>query len=325
LLCAPEAIDSSLFQRVLDVLAAKQDTSAHWRPNKPFVASDTGSIMLPLSIECANSLMRAVNIMDMHRTHDLFSSKSLPLLNRFWSWLEARSVRFEMGGSQCVGWHSEHVNEPDIIHIWDTSQVVEFMIGYRALLFKHVARTTLDLSGVKERRPEPLKNSLPPTEHDMDEHDWKDVIKDREPLKDDARLQVYADVGKNFVAPHSKDAKGDPSYSMLLYGPPGTGKSTLAELMADTLEWPMLTVTVSDFLGSGGAMVEARAKAIFQMLEAQSKTVILFDEIDSFLLDRDSQFYRDQEKRDHRRQFGRACRNGQATPRRVSHARHKFA
>gem|GEM_PF-4307715 len=65
--------------------------------------------------------------------------------------------------------------------------------------------------------------------------------------------------------------------------------------MADTLGWSMLTVTVSDFLGSGGAMVEARAKAIFQMLEAQSDVVILFDEIDSFLLDRDSEFYRKQE------------------------------
>jgi hypothetical protein len=42
-------------------------------------------------------------------------------------------------------------------------------------------------------------------------------------------------------------------------------------------------------------MVEARAKAIFQMLEAQSDCVILFDEIDAFLLDRDSEHYRNQD------------------------------
>ena len=42
-------------------------------------------------------------------------------------------------------------------------------------------------------------------------------------------------------------------------------------------------------------MVEARAKAVFQMLEAQEQAIILFDEIDAFLLDRDSKFYRDQE------------------------------
>jgi hypothetical protein len=40
-----------------------------------------------------------------------------------------------------------------------------------------------------------------------------------------------------------------------------------------------------------GALVEARAKAIFQTLEAQSDIVILFDELDAFLLDRDSNYY----------------------------------
>jgi len=56
-----------------------------------------------------------------------------------------------------------------------------------------------------------------------------------------------------------------------------------------------ITVTVSDFLGDGGANVESRAKAIFQTLEHQRRAVILFDEIDSFLLDRDSEFYKKQD------------------------------
>ena len=306
LICAPEAVDGVLFERILAVLAEKQNTSAHWRPNKPFLSSDRGTIMLPLSIECANSLMRSIAIIDEYRMHDLFGSKALPLLHRFWSWLEARSVKFtpEKGPSKdqrCVGWHSEHVNEPDLIHIWDTSQVVEFMVAYRALLFKHVARKTLDLSGVKERRPKSLKESLPAKRENGGEkiesytYTWADVEEDREPLEGVSRPQIFADVGKYFVAPHAKQSKGKRNYSMLLYGPPGTGKSSLAELMADALGWPMLTVTVSDFLGSGGAMVEARAKAIFQMLEAQSEMIILFDEIDAFLLNRDSKFYRDQE------------------------------
>jgi SpoVK/Ycf46/Vps4 family AAA+-type ATPase len=65
----------------------------------------------------------------------------------------------------------------------------------------------------------------------------------------------------------------------------------VGENIADTLGMRMITVTVSDFLGRGGAYVEARAKAIFQTLEAQFDTVILFDEIDAFLLDRDSARY----------------------------------
>lgn len=295
LLCAPNAVDEPLFDRVLAVLAEKQATSAHWRPNKPFLASDRGAIFLALSVEGANSLIRSADIMDRERRHDLFASKCVPLLRRFWGWLVARSLRFTVNESHCVGWHSEHVNAPGLIHLWDTSQVVEFILGYRSMLSRHIAHRTLELSGVRVRRPKPLTDSLPPRA-DGKPHTWQDVIADREPLVgEDKDEQIYTEVDRYFIAPRSATPRGKPAYSMLLYGPPGTGKSTLAKLLADALAWPMITVTVSDFLGSGGAMVEARAKAIFQMLEAQADAVILFDEIDAFLLDRDSKFYREQE------------------------------
>ena len=53
----------------------------------------------------------------------------------------------------------------------------------------------------------------------------------------------------------------------------------------------LLTVTPSDFLASGGELIEARAKAIFQVIEQQRNSLVLFDEIDQLLLDRDSELY----------------------------------
>jgi hypothetical protein len=297
LLCAPEAIDDALFDRVIQVLADKQNTSAHWRSSTPFVASATGYIMLPLSVEGANSFMRSLLIMDRERRYNPVTPKVVPLLSRFWRWLQARAVRFEKNGASCVGWHSEHVNEPTLIHTWDTSQVVEFMIAYRAALHRDVAHQTLQLSGVKVRAPQPLVASLPSWKATSGQATptWADVETDREPLLSaDEGRSIYRSVGSDLVEPRSTGT-GKRYFSMLLYGPPGTGKSTLAKLLADALGWPMLTVTASDFLGTGGAMVEARAKAVFQMLEAQWDCVILFDEIDAFLLDRDSEFYRQQE------------------------------
>lgn len=73
------------------------------------------------------------------------------------------------------------------------------------------------------------------------------------------------------------------------------GKTTVAENLAAALEWPLITVTVSDFLATGGAQVEARAKMLIDTLKAQPRSVVLFDELDQFLLDRDSQRYRDQD------------------------------
>lgn len=52
---------------------------------------------------------------------------------------------------------------------------------------------------------------------------------------------------------------------------------------------------MSDFLGRGGSHVEGRAKAIFDVLSSQADCVILFDEIDNFLLDRDSDRYAKQD------------------------------
>jgi len=81
---------------------------------------------------------------------------------------------------------------------------------------------------------------------------------------------------------------------MILYGPPGTGKSTIAEKLARRLKFRFLTITPSDFVASGGEEVEARAKAIFAALQEQTELVVLFDEIDSLLLDRNSKLYREQ-------------------------------
>jgi hypothetical protein len=283
LLCALESVDSSLFDRVLEVLGQTQNTSAYWRPNKPFIASSTGAIMLPISVEGANSLMRSTGMMDNNRVYNTFTAKALPLIKRFWHWLQARSVRFDKDGQECLGWHSEHVNDAGLIHIWDTSQVAEFMIAFREMLERHIAAESLRLSRLSVRQAKPAKRN------------WCKATKKFEPLLNGpAAEKVYEKLGTDFVIPWSSSDR-PANYSMLLYGPPGTGKSSVAENLADELGFPVITVTVSDFLGAGGANVEARAKAIFQTLEAQERCVILFDEIDSFLLDRDSQLYREQD------------------------------
>lgn len=284
-LCAREAVDEKLFYRVLEVLGEKQNTSAHWRPSKPFLAAMTGEIFLPLSVEVANSLMRSIAIMDDGRVHDTYTSKGAPLLKRFWSWLQARAVRLQIADTDCLGWHSEHINAPDIVHPWDTSLVIEFMINYHELLDREIQHTTLMLSGLQS------KYFLPSVKKYKC---WDEVIDEMDPSIGAAEgSQVYRRIKGDFVEGWEKESPVN--YSMMLYGPPGTGKTSVADKLCEYLGMRQITVTVSDFLGDGGANVESRAKAIFQTLQHQRRAVILFDEIDSFLLDRDSEFYREQD------------------------------
>ena len=170
LLCAKYVVDEKLFERVLDVLKDKQEASAHWRPNKPIYATPQGMTMLPVSVGGAISLLRSISVMEGESDFQHFSTSAVPMIRRFWHWLRARMVQFEVLDpsrppqemhspfdkgkySNLTGWHSEHVNDPGLIHLWDTSQVIEFMLGYRELLERSVAERLLLLSRLSINSP----------------------------------------------------------------------------------------------------------------------------------------------------------------------------
>lgn len=286
LLCRDQLVDADLLARIMEVLQQKQQESAHWRPSQPVYATSRGETMVPISVEGANSLLRSFSLVSKRKDFACFAETCTAMMRRFWHWLRARSVQVD----PYFGWHSDHLNDLNLIHVWVTSQVVEFMLDYRALLQRHVAEQTLSLSRVKVEEPVPLRIQLN-LEHDPD---WTKVVEVREPVRTLGRnYRIFERIGDDFV--RSWISRNPENFSMLLYGPPGTGKTALARLVAGALDFPLISLSVSDFLGSGGTRIEARAKAIFQMLGLQSNSVSLYDEIDSFLLDRDSVHYRAQD------------------------------
>ncbi|MER9851850.1 ATP-binding protein [Mesorhizobium sp. M0106] len=288
LLSQQNAVDRPLFDRVLEVLTGAQKNSAFWRPTKPFLATDRGLTLFPVSVEVANSLLRSCETFDGKSLRNTVGSANISLFRRYFQWLNARKITFAAKGKAgteevFVGWDSEHVNQIDFIHIWESSQVLEFLIAFHRLLRAHIARTSLALSRFDVRSPH------------FPRQDWSKITEKYEPaasLGDEYR--VYKRIGDDFLEGWlGRSSKR--SYSMLLYGPPGTGKTTVAENLSEALGFPLITITVSDFLAGGEGQVEARAKAIFDVLEAQSDCIVLFDEIDAFLLDRDTTRYADQD------------------------------
>jgi hypothetical protein len=281
LLCQP-SVDRTIFDRVMEVLKLAQNNSAFWRPVKPFLATQQGAVIFPVSVEIANSLMRSCVIVDKYIPFNTYGSQCVNLLRRYWQWLRARAVTSGDGlVNGFTGWHSEHVNEARTVHLWETSQVMDFLMSYRNMLHLHIARTTLTLSRFK-------------VDYFPKGRAWAKIESSMEPVSSLGHsLKVYKRIGEDFVT--SRGQTGVDNYSMLLYGPPGTGKSTVAKSIAEALGYRMITITVSDFLASGGAQLEARAKDIFTVLMAQPDCVVLFDEIDHFLLDRDSSIYSHQD------------------------------
>lgn len=298
-----DSVDERLFDRVFEVIADAQEANAYWRAETPVLTASTGKVMFPISLETANSLLATCAQFDQRREfYDARGSKYLFLFKRYWRWLEARKATVSYKGERLVGWHSEYVNDPHLIHLWETSQVLEFLLAFRDQLKRHVARQTLTLSRLTATNPNLPEGIEGPRRTKVV---WDRIRKMFEPVRClGPRHKIYELIGEHFYEHHlysgRKKQNGSTTHkpanwSMLLYGPPGSGKTTVAENLAAALDWPLITVTVSDFLATGGAQVEARAKMLFDTLKAQPRSVVLFDELDQFLLDRDSQHYRDQD------------------------------
>jgi len=287
-LASGSALDRGVIERVFTVLreAQTQKNDATLRPTRPFRSDPSGQTLFPVSVETFNSLLRTKSLLASHLEPEFGRRTLVDLCRRYYGWVRPRLVDGGNARKDVYGWHSEHINNPRVAHPWETSQVLLFLLGYRTLLDQHLAAEALRIAGLSvqpaTRKPEAEAVAA-----------WKKIVARQEPVDPAAKpeLAVYASIEREF---RNKHASGQPlRYSMMLYGPPGTGKTGLAKDLAKALRYPLITVTVSDFLAEGGLQIEARAKDVFTVLTAQKRSVIIFDEIDQMLLDRNSDQYED--------------------------------
>lgn len=293
ILSNPVRPDEAVVDRVFEIIRERQEATPYWRPLRPFKITQAGLALLPQSVEVANSLLRICNWSSL-RSVDYFA-KNLELFGRYTNWLIGRVFRGfaspdRRQASSFVGWESEHTYTLNSIHLWQTSQAIIYLGHYAAMLQRHIERVSLSLAGfsIEPTAAAVLAKRVPMK--------WREFAKS-EPItaaSADSPYRAYKQIQIDFIIPRLPQATGKPSFSMLLYGPPGTGKSTLAKRVSEALGFRFIKVTPSDFIAGGGEQVESRAKSIFAVLEDQTKLVVLFDEIDHLMLDRDSQAYRNQ-------------------------------
>jgi len=292
LLLNKQRVSEGLKKRVFEILQQAQlVTSAFWKPVTPIYAKNTGHILLPLGIEVLNSLLRICKELDEPGKEYSYFSQNVILFKRYIKWLNAQMVSVNYDDKDFIGWNSEHVAKDGEIHLWQTSQIFHFLFEFNQLLKNHIARTALVNSGLK------IKRGHVGTLLQYRKECWEKVV-DGEPIRGSwgvGEAKVFKIVYDLYIIPRMETPeKEKKDCSFLLYGPPGTGKTRLVKEIAKVLDWPLLSITPSDFLAGGAAEVEQRAKSIFTMLEEQEKMVVLFDEIDHFLLDRESDEYKNQ-------------------------------
>jgi SpoVK/Ycf46/Vps4 family AAA+-type ATPase len=250
-----------------------------WNQVQPMSRTAVGFIHVPLNIEIANALL-SVLLKDLDiatQTLQQINREAAPAeLRESWSqidqimrWVEDTINRV----GQYAGWCNEHDFAPDRIDLWVTAQVAQFLLDYREILKTLVIRSALERAGLTTKSPDSVETS------------WEDLkpIDAEKPFEE----QVKNKLREQFVLPTER-GESRRATSVLLYGPPGTSKTSMLEAVANRLHWRFLQITPADFLSTGGEQVEARATLLFEILRRAKKLVVLFDEVDEFLLDRET-------------------------------------
>jgi len=234
-----------------------------WNDIQPISRKEVGFVHLPVNVEIANALL-AVMLSNL----DSATNMSWVQIDEVMDWISDTVNKV----GHYLGWCNEHDYDPQRIDLWVTAQVSQFLLDYSEIRSKLVVRSALERAGIVTVNPHSVVTT------------WKKLI--ATDLEEPHDKQIKNKLKDAFVLPHQRGQSR--SSSVLLYGPPGTSKTSIMEALANRLGWQFLQITPADFLSTGGENVEARATLLFEILRRGKNLVILFDEIDELLLDREA-------------------------------------
>ena len=97
---------------------------------------------------------------------------------------------------------------------------------------------------------------------------------------------VLMSCDREVLEPDKEPIRVHQARSAILFGPPGTSKTTLCGAVARSIGWDYIELHASHFVADGLQNVQKRADDIFRRLMEIDRTVVLFDEIDELVRER---------------------------------------
>jgi hypothetical protein len=283
--------------QALHVVSDAQRPDGTWICQQPFYWTATGFSASTISVEIAWAMVSTMNV--VLRSPDRFGASLeavtegfqpiFAALDRFFEWLSSSIQSFPVPPAlnprrsepHLYGWCSDRLYEPGRIHSWATAAAIEFLVEFRQLLQERI--NSLLRAEFLSHHPTELKPLAEVEPTDLGNRKNDPVVSRLALLLREHETLQLAEGPWMQAAPPKTEIS---FWSGILYGPPGTSKTFLAKATAGELDWPLISLSPSDFLARGEQHIESRAQEIFSSLSAGSRLVYFFDEIDELIRDR---------------------------------------
>lgn len=215
----------------------------------------------------------------------------LPHLMKLWNYAVTIQIPLPADGAvtnrKRIGWSSGHRIDHLYAESWATASVFSYAQALRRLL----GVWTREAAGKSLRQT----TTEGPNDAAIDDirrrGDTWSVNESSEKVADQLITQFIYPVLKqspqSILEPDFRPIREKQSRSAILFGPPGTSKTYLAKAVANAIGWHYVELHASHFVAEGLPVVQRTADEIFQRLMQLDHCVILFDEIDELVRERD--------------------------------------
>jgi hypothetical protein len=289
-LATGELSRQALYRAALDAFFSQQLPTGKWPLGQPlFHYPSAGNAYCYTFETLAELLLPATYETPFGRLLRELLKPHIEKLRAAWECARATAQPLLAGGA-AVGWvsgHHPHRTEPEG---WATASVFSFIQRFRRLLGAYTREVAADELGVRAPKcisPEEARHRL--SERGRTWTGGKAWSAGEQIAALFLHPVSAAKVPAETIDPDRSLIGDDQARSAILFGPPGTSKTTLAESLAGAIGWDFVEIHASRFLAEGMDMVPRSADAIFARLMELDTCVVLFDEIDELLRDRQGQ------------------------------------
>lgn len=235
----------------------------------PFMVDDKGRATFVPSVETANILLE--NCEKQFKDSRLTELQHVvDVALRFERRLEETTQSVNKDDPAIKGWCNDKAPSKGRVDSWVTAYALEFFYRYHEILKLEKRRQVFqDYSWTSYEKCIP---------------EWDGIIDPAMSFTDGTLNEPIKEKIISLIDSVEKDRRAP---VFLLYGPPGVSKTSFVKGVAQRKSWDLISLSPSDFISDSVDMIEHRARKIFHDLMNIDECVILFDEMDSLLLDRD--------------------------------------